>query len=66
MKANQPNKKQKDGLQKEYFRDGSLSSAGKYQNGKRTGTWKFYLRNGKLRATGKFLNGKFTGLWKWK
>ena len=59
------NKRHKTGLHKEYFRDGQLSSVGKYLNGKRTGLWKYYLRNGKLKAIGEFSDGQFTGLWKW-
>ncbi len=41
------NKGQKTGLRKEYFRDGKLSSVGKYIQSKKTGVWKFYLRNGR-------------------
>ena len=63
--ASNKNKKPNTGLHKEYFRDGGLSSVGKYLNGKRTGVWRYYLRNGKLKAVGKFADGQFTGLWKW-
>jgi antitoxin component YwqK of YwqJK toxin-antitoxin module len=43
----------KDGIVKEYYKDGSLSATGKNKNGKKTGVWKYYLKNGVLRATGK-------------
>jgi len=66
LKTNQPdNKKHKEGLHKEYFRDGKLANVGKYKDGKKTGVWKFYFRNGTVRATGKFSDDQFTGLWKW-
>ena len=44
----------KNGLVKEYFRNGQLCSVGRYTDGKKTGSWKYYLLNGKLKATGKF------------
>jgi hypothetical protein len=40
----------KNGLFKEYFKDGTLSCVGKYINGEKTGEWKYYLRNGLLRG----------------
>ena len=46
MKTNQHNKRPKNGLQKEYFRD-----VGKYIDGKKTGVWKIYDTNGNLRKT---------------
>jgi len=53
------------GLRKEHFADGSLKSAGRITNGKKTGPWRFYHRNGTLWASGSFENGKCVGLWKW-
>jgi antitoxin component YwqK of YwqJK toxin-antitoxin module len=52
MKTTQHNKKdKKTGLQKEYFRDGKLASAGKYLDGKKTGVWKTYDTDENLSKT---------------
>jgi hypothetical protein len=55
----------KNGVYKEYFKDGTLSCAGKYSHGEKAGQWKYYLRNGVLRAIGRYSGGKMTGEWKW-
>ena len=57
--------KLKDGVCKEYFKNGSLSCEGVYAKGEKTGEWKYYLLTGKLKAIGKYENGKMTGEWKW-
>jgi antitoxin component YwqK of YwqJK toxin-antitoxin module len=36
----------KNGLIKEFFKDGTLSCVGEYRNGEKIGEWKYYLRNG--------------------
>ena len=59
------NGKLKNGVFKEYFKDGMLACVGKYRNGEKIGEWKYYLRNGLLKAIGRFSNGKMTGEWKW-
>ncbi len=43
----------KNGVFKEYFKDGTLSCVGKYRNGEKVGEWKYYLRNGLLKALGR-------------
>ena len=55
----------KDGIFKEYFKDGTLSCVGQYSRGEKTGEWKYYLRNGLLKAVGKFSYGKMIGEWTW-
>ena len=55
----------KSGIFKEHFKDGSLSSIGKYNNGEKTGEWKYYLHNGLLKAVGRFSQGKMIGEWTW-
>ena len=55
----------KNGIFKEYFKDGTLSNLGQFSRGKKTGEWKYYLRNGLLKAVGKFSHGKMTGEWTW-
>jgi len=57
--------KLKNGVFKEYFKDGTLACVGKNRNGEKIGEWKYYLRNGLLKAIGRFSNGKMTGGWKW-
>jgi antitoxin component YwqK of YwqJK toxin-antitoxin module len=41
--------KLKNGVFKEFFKDGTLACVGKYRNGEKAGEWKYYLRNGVLR-----------------
>ncbi len=53
--------KLKNGVFKEFFKDGTLACVGKYRSGEKVGEWKFYLLNGRLKAVGKFANGKMTG-----
>lgn len=48
----------KNGLFKEFFKDGALSCVDKFHNGEKTGEWKYYLRNGSLKAIGVYTNGK--------
>jgi antitoxin component YwqK of YwqJK toxin-antitoxin module len=55
----------KNGMVKEFFKDGVLSCTGEYGNGEKIGVWKYYLRNGSLKAIGKYADGKLTGEWKW-
>jgi antitoxin component YwqK of YwqJK toxin-antitoxin module len=55
----------KNGIQKEYFKNGSVSCEGAFINGERTGEWKYYLANGQLKAIGNYTDGKMTGEWKW-
>ena len=59
------NGKLKNGVHKEYFKDGSVSCEGDFKDGERTGEWKYYLANGKLKAVGNYKEGKMTGAWKW-
>jgi antitoxin component YwqK of YwqJK toxin-antitoxin module len=33
----------KNGVHKEYFKDGSVSCEGEFKDGERTGQWKYYL-----------------------
>jgi hypothetical protein len=58
-----PDGKLKNGISKEYFKDGTLSCAGEYKNGEKTGEWKYYLRNGSVKAAGRFSKGKMVGEW---
>jgi antitoxin component YwqK of YwqJK toxin-antitoxin module len=39
----------KNGVFKEYFKDGTLSCVGEYSNGEKIGEWKYYLKNGLLK-----------------
>lgn len=55
----------KNGVFKEFFKDGTLSSVGEYSEGEKVGEWRYYLRNGLLKAIGRFSNGKMTGEWAW-
>jgi antitoxin component YwqK of YwqJK toxin-antitoxin module len=36
----------KNGLHKEYYRDGALETIGRYLDGEKSGPWKYYLTNG--------------------
>ena len=66
-KANQDNGsgQTKNGIVKEFFKDGTLSCAGRCRDGTKIGEWKYYLRNGALKAVGKYADGKLNGPWKW-
>jgi antitoxin component YwqK of YwqJK toxin-antitoxin module len=55
-----PDVKLKNGVFKEFFKDGSLACVGKFKNGGKVGLWKYYLKNGVVRAVGKFAGGKMT------
>lgn len=57
--------KLKSSLVKEFFKDGTLSSVGKYRDGKKVGGWEYYLWNGLLKAAGKYSRGKLIGGWQW-
>ncbi|WP_159948269.1 toxin-antitoxin system YwqK family antitoxin [Polaribacter septentrionalilitoris] len=45
------------------WKNGNLSSVGKYKNDKRIGNWKNYYKDGELLSTGKFLDGNKNGVW---
>ena len=53
-----------DGPYVEYFKNGSVSCTGTYQNGLRTGGWQYFLLNGQVKAIGLCAEGKMTGEWK--
>jgi antitoxin component YwqK of YwqJK toxin-antitoxin module len=55
----------KNGVHKDFFKDGSVSCEGNFEDRERTGEWKYYLANGRLKAIGNYTNGKMTGEWKW-
>ena len=55
----------KNGIFKEFFKDGALSCVGEYRNGEKIGEWKYYLRNGLTKAVGRYDHGKMTDEWKW-
>ena len=55
----------KNGLFKEYFRDGSIACEGQHRNGNKTGEWKFYFKNGRLQSVGKYDDDVISGSWKW-
>ena len=40
--------KLKNGVYKEYFKDGTLSCEGKYRRGERVGEWRTYEASGKV------------------
>jgi antitoxin component YwqK of YwqJK toxin-antitoxin module len=54
----------KDGVVEEFFKDGTLSSVGKYRNGEKIGEWKWYRENGKLMQSGSFDDEKRAAKWK--
>ena len=49
-----------DGPYAEYFKNGSVSCTGTYQNGLRTGGWQFFLLNGQVKATAHCAEGTMT------
>ena len=51
-------KGKKNGIGKEYYKDGKLKFEGEYLNEKRHGIGKEYFPNGKLFSEGEYLNGK--------
>ncbi len=53
----------KEGVFKQYFKDGTVSCVGEYVNGERSGEWKYYLRSGLVKAIGCYDQGKMTGAW---
>ena len=55
----------KNGIYKQYFKDGSVSCEGEFKDGERTGEWKYYLANSRLKAIGNYKDGKMSGEWKW-
>ncbi len=50
--------KLKNGVRKEYFKDGSVSCEVEFKDGERTGEWKYYLANGKLKSIGNLKTAK--------
>ena len=54
-----------NGIIREYFKNGTVSSEGEYINGSKTGEWKYYLVNGGLKAIGNYVNDEMDGHWKW-
>lgn len=53
----------KDGLEKTFFDNGFLASAGEYLKGKRTGPWQHNYDTGKTLAEGEYLGGLKVGNW---
>jgi antitoxin component YwqK of YwqJK toxin-antitoxin module len=54
----------RQGLWKNYYKDGTLMGEEHYLNGELHGLWKVYYDNGTLGSEGHYLNGKPHGLWK--
>ena len=57
-------KGKKNGIGKEYYKDGKLKFEGEYLNGKRNGIGKRYYNDGKLLSEGEYLNGEKIGIFK--
>jgi antitoxin component YwqK of YwqJK toxin-antitoxin module len=57
--------KPKHGPFKLYFKNGSVSCEGEFNNGKKSGKWKYFLNNGQLQSTGHYQDGKIWGQWTW-
>ena len=47
----------KNGIFKEFFKDGALSCVGKYRNGEKIGEWRTYDAKGKLTKTTRHKRG---------
>jgi len=47
----------RNGLWKEYYRNGNLKSVGLYQKNLQNGEWKYYHSNGNIKAIGNYENG---------
>ena len=47
----------KQGLYKEYYKNGQLISVGNYNDGKENGLWKYYKADGSLRLAANYKNG---------
>ncbi|NOX86141.1 MAG: toxin-antitoxin system YwqK family antitoxin [Chlorobi bacterium] len=56
---------EKEGFWNEYYPDGKLKAAGRYDKDDRDGLWKFYYPSGQLEEVGKYLNGKPDSTWRW-
>ena len=54
----------RQGLWKNYYKDGTFMGEGHYLNGKLHGLWKVYYQDGTLMSEGHYLNGERQGLWK--
>ena len=51
------------GPYQEFYEDGTVASAGQYEDGLAQGHWRDYHENGQLAADGYFVDGAEDGVW---
>lgn len=55
----------REGIFREYHRNGQVIAEGMYANGKEQGIWREYYENGQLAAEGYYENGEEVGTWQY-